>query len=156
LFHHHPLQHHHASYRYLLSKQQRQRGISHFGSAERLRVALSRAITSELQLAPSVAAAFGSSNVTDKQLQPAQQHNDINASFPRIAWQQQQQPSSYGLANNNAVSYIGINALLSYTLCERPSQHNHAIAAIAACHRCFEADSVLLLLMLLLLLQTRG
>jgi hypothetical protein len=47
LFHHHPLQHHHASYRYMLSKQQRQRGISRFGSAERLRVALSRAITSE-------------------------------------------------------------------------------------------------------------
>lgn len=47
LFHHHPLQHHHSSYRYMLSKQQRQRGISHFGSAERLRVALSRAITNK-------------------------------------------------------------------------------------------------------------
>jgi hypothetical protein len=53
LFHHHPLQHHHSSYRYMLSKQQRQRGISHFGSAERLRLALSRAITSKLHAATS-------------------------------------------------------------------------------------------------------
>jgi hypothetical protein len=44
--HHHPGQHrHHPGYRYMLSKKQRQNGISHYGSAERLRAALSRAIT---------------------------------------------------------------------------------------------------------------
>jgi hypothetical protein len=47
LFHHQPMQQHHAGYKFMLSKQQRQRGISHYGSAERLRAALSRAITSE-------------------------------------------------------------------------------------------------------------
>lgn len=47
LFHHQPMQHHHAGYKFMLSKQQRQRGISHYGSAERLRAALSRAVTSE-------------------------------------------------------------------------------------------------------------
>lgn len=38
--------HHHASYRYLLTRRQRQRGISYYGSAERLRNALSRALKS--------------------------------------------------------------------------------------------------------------
>ena len=50
LFHHHPMHHHHNSYKFLLSKQQRQRGISHYGSAERLRAALSRAITSKCRI----------------------------------------------------------------------------------------------------------
>lgn len=47
LFHHQPMQHHHNGYKFMLSKQQRQRGVSHYGSAERLRAALSRAITSK-------------------------------------------------------------------------------------------------------------
>jgi hypothetical protein len=47
LFHHQPLHQHHSGYKFMLSKQQRQRGISHYGSAERLRAALSRAVTSK-------------------------------------------------------------------------------------------------------------
>lgn len=39
---------HHSGYKFMLTKQQRQRGISHYGSAERLRAALSRAVTSKL------------------------------------------------------------------------------------------------------------
>lgn len=48
--HHQHLHRHHAGYRFLLSRQQRQRGMSHYGSAERLRAALARAISSEWQL----------------------------------------------------------------------------------------------------------
>jgi hypothetical protein len=48
LFHHQPMHQHHSGYKFMLTKQQRQRGISHYGSAERLRAALSRAVTSKL------------------------------------------------------------------------------------------------------------
>eukprot|EP00879_Flechtneria_rotunda_P022226 GHRR01023451.1.p2 GENE.GHRR01023451.1~~GHRR01023451.1.p2 ORF type:complete len:215 (+),score=51.71 GHRR01023451.1:519-1163(+) len=42
---HMPLHHrHYIGYHYMLSKRQRQQGISHYGSAERLRAALSRAL----------------------------------------------------------------------------------------------------------------
>lgn len=47
LFHHQPMHQHHSGYKFMLTKQQRQRGISHYGSAERLRAALSRAVTSK-------------------------------------------------------------------------------------------------------------
>jgi hypothetical protein len=48
---------HHSGYKFMLTKQQRQRGISHYGSAERLRAALCRAVTSKL-IATSQSAAL--------------------------------------------------------------------------------------------------
>jgi len=47
LFQHHHLHQRHAGYKFMLTKQQRQRGITNYGSAERLRAALSRAVHSE-------------------------------------------------------------------------------------------------------------